>query len=117
MKILIVEDNALTRSMMQALLKRLKHEIVGEAADGEAALKAFTDLRPEAVFLDIILPKKSGVDVLLHIKKTDPGVKVVVVTAVIQRDLDRKLLDQGADAIIHKPFSFEEFNEVLSGFA
>jgi len=42
---------------------------------------------------------------------------VCVVTAVIQRDLDRKLLDQGADAIIHKPFSFEEFNEVLSGFA
>ena len=114
MKILIVEDNALTRSMMQALLKRLKHDVVGEAADGEAAIKAFTDLRPEAVFLDIILPRKSGMEVLCSIKKLDPAVKIVVVTAVIQKDLDKKLLDRGADAIIHKPFSFEEFNDVLA---
>ena len=51
MKVLIVDDNELMRFTIRALLTEMGHEVVGEAADGERALKAFSALKPEVVFL------------------------------------------------------------------
>lgn len=113
MKILIVDDNELMRQTIRALLTDLGHEVAGEAEDGEGALKAYAALRPEVVFLDLVMPGKSGVEVLQDLRALDPRARVVISTAVAQDELDRKLLKKGAAAIIHKPFSCEELREVV----
>ena len=114
MKVLIIDDNALTRYTIKSLLQKLGHEVVGEAEDGDSALKLYAGLKPEIVLLDLILPGKSGVEILEDIRKMDPAARVVIISAVEQDELDRRLLDRGVTAVIRKPFSYEEFKEAVN---
>lgn len=113
MKILIVDDNESTREMVRNILQRTGHEVVGEAEDGESALTAFKELRPELVLLDIIMPGKSGLEVLGEIRAIDPAAKVVMLTAVDQDDVNDQLARSGASAIIYKPFSYDDFEKAF----
>ena len=113
MKVLIVDDNSGTRSMIKIILERTGHQVVGEAADGASALKAFASLRPDVVLLDIIMPGMSGVEVLEDIRKIDKAAKVVMVTAVDQDELNAQLLSKGAAGIIYKPFSYDDFEKIF----
>lgn len=114
MRVLLVEDNALTRFTIRSLVEKLGHEVVGEAEDGAAALQKFSELKPDVVFLDLILPGKSGLEVLAEIKAVSGDSRVVVVTAVEQEEIDRQLSDKGVNAILRKPFSFEDFKKLMS---
>lgn len=71
MKILIVDDEPLARSRLQRLLSAFpEHQLVGEASDGETALRLATELQPDLVFLDIKMPGRDGLEVaaeLLHL--------------------------------------------------
>ncbi|PKM96989.1 MAG: hypothetical protein CVU79_10660 [Elusimicrobia bacterium HGW-Elusimicrobia-3] len=113
MKILIVDDSADIRSLIRAILESNGHTVVGEAEDGVKALEAFTKLRPDLVLLDIIMPGKSGVEVLEDIRALDPEAKVVMVTAMEQNEINRRLLLLGADGIIYKPFASEDFEKTF----
>lgn len=113
MRVLIVEDNALTRMMLRSLLEQLKWEVAGEAEDGKEAVKVFEEVKPDAVFLDLILPGQSGLQVLEEIRKIAPDAKVVIITAVEQDEINKKLSASGATAILRKPFSFDEFKDLL----
>ena len=113
MRVLLVEDNALTRFTIKSLLDKLGHEVVAEAEDGPSAVKYFTELKPDVVFLDLILPGRSGVEILEDLRAVDPAAKVVVVTAVEQDEIDRRLSDKGVNAILRKPFSFEDFKTLM----
>jgi len=117
MRVLLVEDNALTRNTIKALLGRLGHEVVAEAETGTSAAKSFAELKPDVVLLDLILPGRSGLEVLEDLLKLDPRARVVVVTAVDQDEMDRQLLDKGVHAILRKPFSFDDFKAALKGLA
>ena len=107
MRVLIVDDNTGAREMLRVVLKKLKHEVAGEAGDGDSALRTFAELRPEVVLLDIIMPGKSGVEVMDEMLKIDPAVKVIVITAANQ-DAVRRDIKAKAAAVIYKPFSWEE---------
>lgn len=113
MRILLVEDNALTRYTIKSLLGKLGHEVVAEAEDSPTTLKFFSELKPDVVFLDLILPGKSGVEILEDLRALDPAVRVVIVTAVEQDEIDRRLSDKGVSAILRKPFSFDDFKTLM----
>lgn len=117
MKVLIVDDNALTRHTIKSLLNKLGHEVVGEAEDSVAAVRCFTEFKPDLVFLDLLLPGKSGVETLDELRSINPATKIVIITAVEQEEIDRSLSDKGADAIMRKPFSFDEFKNMLKSVA
>lgn len=117
MKVLLVDDNALTRYTIKSLLDKLGHEVVAEAEDGPSAVKYFRELRPDVVFLDLILPGRSGVEVLEDLRAVDPAARVVVVTAVDQDEIDRRLADKGVCAILRKPFSYDDFKTLMKDLA
>ncbi len=117
MKILLVEDNALTRYTIKSLLDKLGHEVVAEAEDGAGAVKYFREFKPDVVFLDLILPGRSGVEILEDLRAVDPAARVVVITAVEQDEIDRRLADKGVSAILRKPFSFEDFKTLMRDLA
>ena len=108
MKVLIVDDNAGTRAMLKILLEKAGHQVLGEAEDGRGALKAFLELRPEVVLLDIIMPGISGIVVLEEIRRVSPATKVIMLTAVDQDEVTRELEDKGASGIVFKPFSYDD---------
>lgn len=101
---------------MKAILQTMEHQVLGEADNGNDAVKIFAELRPELVLLDLIMPGKNGLEVLEEIRAIDPAVKVIMVTAVQQDGIIQQLLDKGAVAVLHKPFSYSEFEEVLKRF-
>jgi len=113
MKVLIVDDNSGTREVLAIILKKLGHEVVGEAEDGKSALKAFLELRPEVVLLDIIMPGISGIVVLEEMRRIAPAARIIMLTAVDQDEVTRELESKGAAATIFKPFSHEDLKEAF----
>lgn len=117
MKVLIVDDNGSTREVLRAILKNLGHEVAGEAEDGKSALKAFVELRPEAVLLDIIMPGISGIVVLEEMRRISPAAKVIMLTAVDQDEVTSDLMSKGASSIVFKPFSHEDLRKAFEKLA
>ncbi len=110
---LIVDDNASTREVVSVILKKLGHEVVGEAQDGKSALKAFVELRPEVVLLDIIMPGISGLVVLEEMRRIGPEARIIMLTAVDQDEVTSELEARGAAATIFKPFSHEDLENAF----
>src|SRR5438552_13359210 len=79
--ILIVDDHPLTRSALSALLGQNGFSVVGEAADGEAAIERARELGPDLVLLDLSMPGMSGLDALPRLREAAPNAEVVVLTA------------------------------------
>lgn len=112
-KLLIVDDSPLILSTLRAMLEGLGHEVIAEAADGATALERFKSHKPEAVLLDLLLPDKSGIELIDCFRKIDRTVKILVVTAVGQAQVDKHALKSGCQAVLHKPFSFDELKQNL----
>lgn len=111
---MIVDDNVMIRGMLRDLLEQMGHEVAGEAEEGDTAIKVFAAVRPDAVFLDLIMPGRSGMEVLGEIRKIDPKAKVIIVTAVEQERIDKQITDFGVTAIIRKPFTYDEVETTLA---
>ncbi len=114
MKVFIVEDNSLTRFTIKTAVEKLGHAVVGEAESFSEAVSKLRDMNPDAMLLDVILPDKSGLEVLKEFKKMDHKTKVIVVTALEQDSLDDELMREGASFILRKPFSVDELEKALS---
>jgi len=114
-RILIVEDHALVSAGLRALIEKIpNHEVVGEVGDGEAALNAVRELKPELVLLDLSLPTLSGLEVLRRITKQHPSVRVLVLTMHSQREYVRQSLAAGATGYLLKTADREELKLALA---
>jgi two-component system, OmpR family, alkaline phosphatase synthesis response regulator PhoP len=107
-KILIVDDEPHLRSLIQQALEDLEDDGVElfTACDGEEALKTIEAEKPDLIFLDVMMPKKSGYDVCQTVKNSPltKSIYVILLTAKGQQ-VDRKRGDEaGADLFITKPF-------------
>lgn len=101
--ILIADDNRQIASVLEEYLKREGHT-TAVASDGEEALKLFEHLKPDAVLLDVMMPKIDGFSVCREIRKSS-AVPIIMITARGE-DYERIMgLDIGADDYIVKPFS------------
>jgi len=105
-KILIVEDEAGLRQGLEINLRHENYETV-PAADGEEAIRLFHSENPDLVLLDLMLPKKSGFEVLDHIRKLSK-VPVILLTARGQETDKVRGLRGGADDYVTKPFGVQE---------
>ncbi|MEA2339644.1 MAG: two-component system, OmpR family, response regulator RegX3 [Thermoanaerobaculia bacterium] len=105
-KILVVEDEAGLRQGLEINLRMENYETV-LAADGEEAIRVFHAESPDIVLLDLMLPKKSGFEVLDHIRKFSK-IPVLLLTARGQETDKVRGLRGGADDYITKPFGLQE---------
>ncbi len=105
-KILIVEDEAGLRQGLEINLRMENYETV-LAGDGEEAIRIFHAESPDLVLLDLMLPKKSGFEVLDHIRKFSK-IPVILLTARGQETDKVRGLRGGADDYITKPFGLQE---------
>ena len=80
-RILVVDDHPLTRDALASLLTQGGFDVVGEAADGAAALELAAELQPDLVLLDLSMPGLDGLATLPRLRAAAPGCEVVVLTA------------------------------------
>lgn len=100
MTVLIVDDHPAFRASARRLLALEGFAVVGEAEDGESALRRARELAPDLVLLDIGLPDRSGFDVALELAGTRAN--VVLVSSRGQSDLGRRIVETGALGFISK---------------
>ncbi len=103
---LIIDDAAVMRLRLRDILEP-QFEVVGEAEDGSQAVTLYENCRPDFVTLDITMPKMDGITVLQNILKKHPDAKVIIVSAVGQKQTVFKALALGAKDFVVKPFDPE----------
>lgn len=111
-KVLIIDDSAFAREKLKAPLVKGGYEII-EAATGDGGISEFTKEKPDVVLLDIIMERTPGDVILEEMLKLDPKAKVVMVTAVGQKDTLNNCLKKGACDYIVKPIEEGQILEVV----
>ncbi|MBK8048670.1 MAG: response regulator [Anaerolineales bacterium] len=103
LRILLVDDEPTTLQLVRRLLQADGHEIF-EAVDGEQAITLFEKVHPDLVLLDVVIPKKDGLEVLTAIRQRDRMAGVIMVSALSSEQLAVKSMLGGADDYVGKPF-------------
>lgn len=108
-KVLIVDDHALVRMGIRRLLDDLPDmEVVADAESGEQALALVKSHKPDVVLLDMKMPGIDGWEVTRRLKKSNPQVKVIAVTAMCTEPLPTRVLQLGAMGYLTKESGAEE---------
>ena len=115
--ILIVDDHPLTRSALAALLEQNGFSVVGDAADGEAAIQLARELRPDLVLLDLSMPGMNGLEALPRLREAAPSAEVVVLTASGTEENLLGAIRGGAAGYLLKSEPPERLVEFLRGVA
>lgn len=106
-RVLVVDDEPVLAEMVSMTL-RYEGWVVSTAADGNAAIKQLHEDRPDIVVLDVMLPDMSGLDVLARLRRAQPYLPVVLLTANDAIEDRIAGLSAGSDDYVTKPFSLEE---------
>jgi DNA-binding NarL/FixJ family response regulator len=114
-RILIVDDHPLTRDALSSLLGAGGFDVVGEAADGAAALELAHSLQPDLVLLDLSMPGLDGLAALPRLRAAAPGCEVVVLTASGTEENLLAAIRGGAAGYLLKSEPPERIAEFLRG--
>ena len=107
-KILVVDDSSTSTFLMESFFEENGY-IVSIAEDGNKAIEKVHKQIPDAIFLDLMMPKKSGFDVLTEIKQNDETkhVPVIIISAKTEQDDIQKAKALGAVEYLYKPIDIE----------
>ena len=100
---MVVDDAAVMRIRLRDILET-RYKVVAEAANGREALDLYESYLPDFVTLDITMPQLNGLEALAHLITAFPDAKVVIVSAVGQRQMVFQAIANGAKDFIIKPF-------------
>lgn len=112
-KILIIDDSPIARRMLKSCLPQDSGYEVYEAVDGQEGLEKFKDIHPDVIFLDLTMPLMGGIECLEKIMTIDKNTPVIVITADIQIQSMKKVMDLGAFRLLKKPASKKSIQRAL----
>ena len=112
-KILVVDDAKVVRMVVSQILKRNGYQVIGEAANGREAFEKYKALKPDAVTMDITMPEVDGIQGLKDIIAYDNQAKVIMISALDQRDALAEAIRHGAADYVVKPFEDDRMISAL----
>ncbi|MBI3789049.1 MAG: response regulator transcription factor, partial [Ignavibacteriales bacterium] len=102
-KVLIADDHSIVRDGLRALFRRTQEfSIVGEAADGETAVRVASLKKPDVAILDISMPKLNGIEATRIIKQRFPNMKVLILTIHEDEEYVYQIIRAGANGYMLK---------------
>jgi two-component system chemotaxis response regulator CheY len=113
MKLLVVDDAPYVLKALRDTLEAHGYD-VHEAANGEEALAKYKEVAPDVVLMDILMPKVDGVSATKSIIEYDPDAKIIVVTAVGKRGLEKDCIAAGAMEFVVKPFKTKDLLNTIN---
>ncbi len=103
---MIVDDAAVMRIRLRDILEN-RYKVIAEASNGQEAINLYAEFKPDFVTLDITMPQLNGIEALEQLMKSHPEAKVVIVSAVGQKQMVFQAIAKGAKDFIIKPFEPE----------
>ena len=102
-RVMIVDDHKIMLDGLHELLQQSgDFEVVGEAADGEAAVRIAQELKPNVVVMDVMMPLKNGIDACREITEALPDTRVLIFTAATEEDAVIEAIAAGATGYLQK---------------
>ncbi|NTW05630.1 MAG: MinD/ParA family protein [Peptococcaceae bacterium] len=112
--VLIVDDIDATREDIKRLLYFEEDiEVIGEASDGDEAIKMTRDINPDVILMDINMPKVNGIMASEIITEMNPNSSIIIISIQSEKEYLRKAMTAGARDYLVKPFSSEELAETI----
>jgi len=111
-RILLVDDEPAIRLLFRTFLEKNGFD-VEEAEDGETAFVKIHKFDPEVILLDILMPERTGNELVAEIKEWKPQVEIIMVTAVLSEEMKTECLSKGAFDVINKPVDFDAMNATI----
>ncbi|RFU70849.1 response regulator [Peribacillus saganii] len=111
-KILIVDDQFGIRILLNEVLQKEGYKTF-QAANGVQALSVVTDHSPDLVLLDMKIPGMDGIEILKRMKKLDPDIRVIIMTAYGELDMIQEAKDLGAMTHFAKPFDIDDIRKAV----
>ena len=119
-RVLIADDHAIVREGLRTLIASQENMVVvGEAQDGKIAIERAFQLKPDIILMDLVMPQMNGIEAISNIKKTNPGIKILVITNFSDDDKVFPAIKAGATGYLLKDSSPKQLinaiNEVYLG--
>jgi two-component system, chemotaxis family, chemotaxis protein CheY len=105
-KILVVDDDTYLRGLSVKLLEQAGYQVI-EAADGVEGVEKFEEERPDAVLLDINMPRMDGLNTLVAIRRINHKARVAMLTGITDKKIALTAVQMGARDYVVKPFKVE----------
>ena len=117
-RVMVVDDHEIVRvGLKQVLDLSGEFEVVGQAADGEEAVRVAAEVSPDLVLMDVIMPRKDGVEACREIMESAPDVRVVMLTASSAEDAVVESVAAGASGYLLKETDMEQLLSALRSAA
>jgi DNA-binding NarL/FixJ family response regulator len=113
-RVLLVDDHAVLRNGVGALLEREEDTVVvGQAASADDAVSKARALQPDVILLDVVMPRKSGFDALPRLRQVAPDSRVIMLSMQTHPSSIRKALNAGATGFVSKHVSDAELMDAI----
>ena len=106
-KVIVIDDDRDTVEVFCEYLGIKDIQVLGKGFSGKDAVTLYKELKPEVVLLDVMMPDYDGFYGLRNIREYDPQAKVIMVTADLTSDTEKKLKELNASAILYKPYEID----------
>ena len=112
--IVIADDNDMMRSILRGMLRGEEYDVIGEARNGLAAVEMAERLKPDIIYMDVMMPEKNGIEALVEIKRASPEIEIIMVTGNSDPETVQESIQNGACGFIIKPFNAARVLDTLA---
>lgn len=117
MKVLICDDSILSRKKLKDCVLALGCSAVYEASNGEEAIEIYKKYVPDLVFMDIVMPKKDGIEAVEELITYNPNAKIVMASSVGTQSYLKDAIKAGAYDFLQKPLEAEQVKRIVLNVA
>ena len=113
-RVLLVDDHAVVRGGLSYFLSTTDDiEVVGEAANGEQALRLCAELHPDVVLMDMIMPQMDGFTAMQHLRERHPDIRVIALTSFLEGEFVQRAIQAGASGYLLKDVQADELADAI----
>ena len=117
-RVLLADDHSIVREGLQVMLERSEEfEVVGQARDGVEAVEAASELSPDVIVMDVMMPNKDGVEACREIMESLPDTRVIMLTASTEADAVIEAIAAGATGYLQKVAGMDQLLGMVKAVA
>jgi two-component system chemotaxis response regulator CheY len=114
---MLVDDSRFMHTYITNIIEKLGHKVIGTAQNGREAISQYVKLKPDLVFMDVIMDDISGITAVEKIMGLDKDARIVMCSAMGQEIIIKEAIREGAKDFIVKPFQSNDIKTSIEKYA